>query len=76
MFTTGLIRRIHADVNAEMWPFFLKHLVQDDDQSLVYPTLLKMIRKTKPKATLRNQILAICDICLKVNPRFTRKSLT
>ena len=68
-FASGLARRVYEDVSNTLWPFFLTHLIHPDDQELVYPTLAKMVRKHQRK-TERNQIIEVCSIMDKVNPRY------
>ena len=69
LFSSGIILRIHDDVRPELWSYFVKNLVHDSDFGQVYPVLNRMIRKNRRK-TARNAILPLCDLMLKVNPRF------
>ena len=69
LFSSGIIIKIHDDVRPELWSFFVKNLVHDSDFGQVYPVLNRMIRKNRRK-TARNAILPLCDLMLKVNPRF------
>ena len=72
LFSTGLILRIHDDIRPESWSFFVKNLVHDTESAAIYPVLNRMIRKNRRK-TARNAILPLCELMLKVNPRFEGK---
>ena len=69
LFSSGIILRIHDDIRPELWSYFVKNLVHDNEASGVYPVLNRMIRKNR-RQTARNSILPVCQIMLKVNPRF------
>ena len=69
LFESGLARRIYTDVDNSLWPFFLKNLVHESDHELIYPTLAKMVLKSKKK-TDRNQLIVLCPLMEKVNPKF------
>ena len=70
LFTTALVRKIHSEVSAELWPFFLKNLTRAEDHHLIYPVLMRMTRKSQ-RTTQRNQVLQVCPgVMEKVNPRF------
>ena len=73
MFSTGLIRRIHQDVSASRWPFFLKNLLVPEDHDQMYDVIFRMMRKNA-KSTARNQIWTPCPIVLKINPKFRGKN--
>ena len=67
MFSTGLARHIHDDVEASMWPYFMKSLLNDDQHPQMYSVILRMVRKDTC-ATDRNQIIDLCSLMQKVNP--------
>ena len=69
LFSSGLAKRIYDEISPHLWSFFLANLINEEDQSLVYPTVLKMVRKNY-KPTNRLQIIDLCPIMIKVNPRF------
>ena len=63
-FASGLARKVYQDVSSKLWPFFLKHLIIEDDHDRVYPVLAKMIRKDA-KSTGRSQLMPLCDLMTK-----------
>ena len=72
LFSSGLAKHIHDDVAPDMWPYFMKSLLNDDEHGNMYAVIIRMIRKDQC-ASERNQILSLCNLMTKVNPRFERK---
>ena len=69
LFTSGLAKHIHDDVAPHLWPYYMKNLLNDDEHSQMYSVILRMIRKDNC-STSRNQILDLCELMTKVNPKF------
>ena len=75
LFTNGLAKRIFTEISPNLWPFFMKNLVSEEDQDLVYPTLLKMIRKNHRstsqgyRSNLYNIVTKMYNIVIESNPR-------
>ena len=69
LFSLGIARHIHDDVAPELWPYFMKNLLNDSEHAQMYSVILRMIRKDNA-STSRNTILDLCDLMTRVNPKF------
>ena len=69
LFSTRLIQKIHSEVQSKYWPFYLKHLLPEEEHDEIFPLLVRMTRKGA-KQTRRSEILPLCEIMTKVHPKF------
>ena len=67
LFASGIARHIHDDVEASLWPYYMKTLLNDDQHSQMYSVILRMVRKDAC-ANDRNQVIDLCSLMKMVNP--------